>query len=361
MEESPFVTHGPWPPATMQGRADLIADLVERVSRRRVTALVGPRRYGKTSVLQRVAADLTEVSSVYIDLWGVASSADVARAFDDALAKTSGRMRRRVDDTAISLGLNVGGVGLSIARPARDRPDYDGLIPSLLSVITGAAEQVPTLLIIDEFSAADRVPHALARLRTGLQHHYRNLGLLFAGSEPSTMQMLFADRAQPFYAQADLLAIGPLSLADATAIITDGFVSTGRGAGALPALAMDLTGGHPHRTMQLADAVWRATPTDTTVQPEHYRMGLDQVRREVIDGLQRFFISLPLGHQRVLRLVANGHPPHGAKGEVIDLTPGSATHARDALLANGDLINPDGRVALTDPLLADFLRTTLPF
>ena len=50
-----------------------------------------------------------------------------------------------------------------------------------------------------------------AMLRTQLQHHYRQLGIVFAGSQPSTMRMLFTDHAQPFFAQADLVEIGPLA------------------------------------------------------------------------------------------------------------------------------------------------------
>lgn len=69
---------------------------------------------------------------------------------------------------------------------------------------------------------------------------------------------------------------------------------------------------------------------------------------------------MPMGHQRVLRLIAHGHPPHGAQGSVIDLSKSAATHARDALLADGDLIDRHGRLALTDPLLEDWIRTRLP-
>ena len=66
-------------------------DLTERVTEWRVTGLLGQRRYGKTSVLRRVTADLSEVPPVWVDLHEVPSMADVAVRFDEALADTAGR------------------------------------------------------------------------------------------------------------------------------------------------------------------------------------------------------------------------------------------------------------------------------
>lgn len=360
MEISPFVTYGPLPPASLRGRDGLVATLVEAVTARRPTALVGPRRYGKTSVLRRVASDLTEVATVFVDLWGATSAADVARGFEEGIDAAAPPFRGPAAQSAVTFGIDLGAIRLSMARPARERPDYNGLLTSLLAVITGTAARVPTLLVIDEISAADRVEGTLAKLRTGLQQHYGTLGLLFAGSEPSTMETIFADRGQPFYNQADLVRIGPLSSAAALGIITDGFAETGRDAGGLHTLAMDLTGGHPHRLMQVADAVWHATPPGGTVGPAAFDEGLRALRGRLADGMERYFGSLPMGHQRVLRLVAHGLSPHGSKAPVVELTPGAASRSRDALLAGGDLIDTEDGLALTDPMLADWLRETLP-
>ena len=54
--ETPFPHYGPLRPEQVHGRDELVSDLVERVTMRRVTALLGPRRYGKTSVLGKVAS-----------------------------------------------------------------------------------------------------------------------------------------------------------------------------------------------------------------------------------------------------------------------------------------------------------------
>lgn len=315
MDPSPFETHGPLPPRMVHGRDDLIADLVRRITERRPTALLGPRRYGKTSVLRRVAADLAEVATIWVDLWGCTSVAEVAAEVERGITAAGMPFARQAQTVAASLQLELGIVRASLSRPASRRPDYQALLPSLLEVITTSAARTPTVLVLDEFSAIAPLTGVAAKLRTGLQHHYADLGLVFAGSAPSTMTMLFTDRAEPFHTQADLVRIGPLdrTAAAATAIIDDGFAATGRKAGLTASRAMLLTGGHPHRLMQVADAVWMMTPAGNEAHDQNWHDGLTMLRRNLEEGMQRIHDTFPLGHQRVLRLVAHGESPHGGK------------------------------------------------
>src|SRR3546814_12311700 len=81
----------------------------------------------------------------------------------------------------------------------------------LLQKLVEVAQHHDLILVFDEFSGVAQVPNAAGLLRTELQHHYRDIAIVFAGSEPSTMRTLFSDQAQPFFAQADLIEIGPLT------------------------------------------------------------------------------------------------------------------------------------------------------
>lgn len=360
MEVSPFETHGPLPPDQVQGREELIDELVRRVTAHRPTALIGPRRYGKTSVLGRVARDLTEVSTVWVDLWGCTAVAEVAAAFERGIADAGSAFVGEAQPIAASMNLELGIVRASLSRPAARRPDYDALLPSFIDIIATAASRTPALLILDEFSAIAPLGGVIAKLRTGLQHRYRQLGIVFAGSAPSTMSMLFTDRAEPFHAQADLLTIKPLDQSAAVTIVGEGFGATGRDPGLTASRAMTLTAGHPHRLMQVADAVWTATPVGGTADDRAWQNGLTALRRALDEGMRRLHETLPLGHQRVLRLVAHGASPHGGQAPVLDLSPSSATHAREVLLKAGDLVRHDGHLTLTDPMMADWIRRTFP-
>ncbi len=65
--------------------------------------------------------------------------------------------------------------------------------------------------------------------------------------------------SQPFYAHADIVEIEPSSIGELSDIIDGGFARTGREPGRLASLVHQLTGGHPYRAMQLADAAWQRT------------------------------------------------------------------------------------------------------
>jgi len=360
VEVSPFPYQGPLEPHQVQGRDELIADLTERISARRVTALLGPRRYGKTSVLRRVAAELTEVTTVWVDLYEVSSVADVAVRFDDALAVTTGRFAAAARALAASVSLNLGVIKVELTGPARNRPEPELAFRTLLDVLVGVAAEEPTLLVIDEFSSIGRVAAAAGALRTALQHHYSELGIVFAGSHPSMMRTLFSARAEPFYGQADLVEIAALPAVAIEEIVRAGFASTGRKAGHVAGLIGAFTAGHPQRTMQLADACWRHTPPGATADASTWSQALDEVRGATAEGIERLYSGFERGERGVLRAVARSGSIYGAEANLLDLATGTATHARRTLLDSGDLAEGDSGLVVVDPLFADWLRQRFP-
>jgi hypothetical protein len=362
MDVSPFPYYGPLEPNQVHGREELIADLTARVSGRRVTALLGPRRYGKTSVLRRVAADVDAagVGVVWVDFYEVASMADVAIRLDDALGGTRGSLRERLSRIAASLTLSLGVARVEFRAPAPQRPDPLMTVHALLDVLTRAALDSPTLVVFDEFSSIGHVEHAAGVLRTHLQHHFQTIGLVFAGSEPSTMRMLFSDRAQPFYSQADLVEIGPLSNAAVVGIVGDGFASTERRAGPVPERIANFASGHPQRTMQLADATWRRVDPGEEATLDTWADALDEVRQSTAAGLERLYSALREGEKAVLRVLAAGGSIFGAQAELLALAHGTAQHARRTLVDRGHLRTAENGYHLVDPLFADWIAHRFP-
>jgi hypothetical protein len=360
VEVSPFPYQGPLDPAQVQGRDDLVADLVERITARRVTALLGPRRFGKTSVLRRVSAELGEVTTVWVDLYEVTSIADVAVRFDEALGATTGGFARLARNLAAGVSLNLGLVRIDLSGPARNRPEPGLTFQSLLRVLVDTATRAPTLLVIDEFSSIARVDGAAGALRTALQHHYADLGIVVAGSHPSMMRTLFTDRAEPFYGQADLVEVGPLPAQAVEEIVAAGFAATGRDAGPVAGSIVAFAQGHPQRTMQLADACWRRTPPGATADAATWADGLADVRRATAEGMERLYSGFGGGERSVLRAVARSGSIYGTEAALLDLSTGTATHARRTLLDRGDLADPGSGLVVVDPVLADWIRDRFP-
>ncbi len=361
-DRSPFPYQGPLDPGQVAGRDLLVRELSERLANHRVTVLLGPRRYGKTSLLRRVLHDLEQVGStpVWIDLYALTSLADLAARLDDGLDAVRGPLRKAMTRMAAASSLTIGGVKVEMRGAARDRSDPALTVQALLEVLVRAAAKTPTVVAFDEFAGISGVAGAAGILRTGLQHSYQQIGLVFAGSEPSMMRTLFTAQAEPFYGQADLLEIGPLDPIAVVEIVSDGFAATGRDAGPVPERIADFAGGHPQRSMQLADAAWRATTLGGGAGTETWEVTLERVRRETSSGLERLHSALPSGQQKVLRALAQTGSIYGHAARTHDLAKGTATAARAALMAHGHVRESAGRTEIVDPLLADWLRYRFP-
>jgi uncharacterized protein len=358
---SPFPHHGPLEPATVTGRDDLIDDLIERVSNHRPTVLVAPRRFGKTSVVGCVEALLDDtVTVIRVDLYELRSWVDLAARLDDAMIAVPSARRRGLDRVAAGLEVSLGIVKASLTRPAR--PDPGVTVDRLLDVVVAHAASNPTVVVFDEFSSIARVDGAAGLMRTKFQHHYQRLGLLFAGSEPSTMRMLFTDTDQPFYAQADLVEVGPLTLPAFVDVVDRGF--DGAPPAGLAARIHTFTGGHPQRSMQLADAAWVACngagAGAGAVGVSAWAEALERCRWATADGHETRFSSLQSADQAVMRLASTDGVLFGRDAELLSLSRSSAQAARTRLVERGQIVLSDRGVDVVDPLYADWIRRRFP-
>lgn len=359
MELTPFPHHGPLDPSLLPANRDLVDDLVQRVTERRVTAVLGPRRFGKTTALRSVAQRLEDSAvPIWLDLYELTSWADFAIRLDRAISSVGGRASSMFGELAAGLQLQLGVLGVEFRKPAAQRPDAMLTVHAQFDLLVAASARQPVVLIVDEFSGIVGVDGAAALMRTALQHHFQKIGLLFAGSEPSTMQMLFTDRAEPFYAQADLVDAPPLSIEAVERILRDGFAGTGRDAGPIAAHIWSFTQGHPHRMMELADAVWRQVEPGGAASVDHVVRGVDAVLAAASAGMERLFSSMSTGEQLVLRSAAHGDSIFGPLAKSLGQSNGRAQHARSTLIDRGHLQRTGNTLTIIDPVLAEWVRRT---
>jgi hypothetical protein len=313
---------------------------------------VAPRRYGKTSVLGCVEDRLDDtVTTVRVDLYELRSWADLAVRLDSALSAVPAAHRRGLDRVAAGLEVNLGVVKASLTRP--HRPDADMTADRLLQVLVTHARSTPTVVVFDEFSSITRLVGAAGMLRTKLQHEYQRIGLLFAGSEPSTMKMLFTGSDQPFYAQADLVDVPPLDLAALIDVVDRGFDE--RPPAGLAGRIHAFTGGHPQRSMQLADAAWMAV-RDGVDEVSVWEAALTRCRTATADSHEMRFSGLSPSDQAVMRLAATDGVLFGRGAELLSLSRSSAQLARQHLVELGQIEIVAGRAVVVDPLYADWIR-----
>src|SRR5215203_2282260 len=262
---NPFRYTEPVPPAELIDRDDEAEVLLRTAVAGNNSRLIAPRRYGKTSLLQRVIDDARREgwAAVYVDFFGVLTLADVtarierayASQLEGGLASWFAGIRRRLRPT-----MRFGGepqvpaeVELSV-DPQAEPPLLDRLaLPRRILERTGQR----TLVVFDEFqdvlAAKDR---ADATIRSEIQHHGDAASYVFAGSQLGMMRRLFADKRRAFYGQAKPLDLPPLAPEDVADYLDGRFRETRRQVGDALGPLLDVARGHPQRTMQLAHALW---------------------------------------------------------------------------------------------------------
>jgi hypothetical protein len=374
MKEStnPFRYSEPVPPQELLDRDEEARALLETAIGGNNSRLAAPRRYGKTSLLARLAAEARGEgwAAVYVDFFGVLTLDDIAQRIERAYAaELQGRLatwfagvRRLLRPT-----LQVGGGPLPAGVEASVDPQAEPPLVERLALPARLHEKhgTRTLVIFDEFQdilAAKQ--RADAVIRSEIQHHGDAASYVFAGSHVGMMRELFADRRRAFYGQAGPVELPPLRPDDVAEHLSARFEATGRGMGAALEPLLDTAAGHPQRTMLLAHVLWGLTPEGEEATEETWLAAYDWVMREVRDELRAVWSALPTSQRRVLAAVAEGREGIYAAGRRHGGSRGgAAVNATEALVDRGEIAEDSSTATgmrVIDPLLAAWVNEGRP-
>src|SRR5215510_4499529 len=234
--------------------------------------LISPRRYGKSSLIHHaldslrrrggltVEVTVSSYSSYLAFLEGYARAiATVESKWErartwlmDAIASTRPEIRYEPKET----GLGRFSVAFPQVTTARDLNRLANEVFTLPGKL--ATERKRTVVIaLDEFQAIDSfnggsVEHAL---RAAAQHQ-RQVGYVFAGSEPSLMEKMIGPR-RPFYKAGPVMRLQKISPTVFGDFIERRFVKSGmRPESGLAEAIIDLAGNLPYDVQRLAHETW---------------------------------------------------------------------------------------------------------
>lgn len=364
---NPFNYQGPVPPARLINRRDEL-DVLQRAAADRVAIrLAAPRRFGKTSLIDAHVAAMRVVGhrAVRVDLSKVATVADVAARVAQAFDELPSDPRRAVRRWSARLGVTarLPGVQVSLSSPAA-RPPADearAALLELLDVPLGLyeADGGLTVVCLDEFQDLLVADDSLDGLfRSVIQHHGEAVAYVFAGSQPSLMRALFADRERPFYGQARPLDLPPLPLDEAARDIEELLRADGLSDERAVDEIVALTHGHPQRTVLLAHHLYNLLDSDD--QPDDpAAAALDLAVAETNDAHQAVWDGMGRVERVVLVALADGQAPTGSRvASEHRIARSTLQDALDRLGSDERHVARDGggRPHLLDPLLGEWLR-----
>lgn len=359
---SPFFYDNPLAAADMVDRGPALAELADRMVALRNSRVEGPRRFGKTSLVQAALARAENhgAVTVYVNFLGVLTVADVAERIDRAYGRQlHGPLKRWFDGVVRTwrpaLTVAPGGVGVA----ARATAEHGGLLDRLALPARLAERHARRCAIVfDEFQELVRIgAHVPGVFRSELEQHRDVAAYVFTGSHPGLMRDLFADRRHAFFAQAAPVPLGPLA-ADALAdFVTERFAAhAGRDPGEALGPLLDLARGHPQRAMLLAHHVFEGTAPHATAGVQTWQKACARAFAELTGEVTAAWSGLSDLERRVLAAIAdegvtlNGRDARERYGLAKST---SNTTAADRLWAAGHLVEAPTptRWQVTDPLL----------
>lgn len=359
---NPFQFTKPVAPGEIIDREKEVAALKAFAEEGNNARLVAPRRYGKTSVIGRVQADLGDEGwiPVYVDLLGILSVDELAARIELAYSRQlRGRLAqwftgiRRTFQPALTLG---GGpvpasASIRLSELSHSRLEERLALPRRIFEKTGNRVHV----VFDEFHEVLRIGHAAdAVIRSVIQHDGRAASYVFAGSEVGMMEELFAspDRNRAFYTQAAPVTLISLRADALASYVSARFEESGKelAAEALDALLV-LVDGHPQRAMLAAHELW--TVARSRADLGDWANAYDRIMALVHAELTQLWSSLGIGERNAVVAIASGVPPYSGRAG----TRGGAVRSALEQLRRGGIVSRQNSVwTIIDPLFRMWLQ-----
>lgn len=271
-EENPFVYGEVVPLDAFVDRTDEMSRLVRNLTSSQKIFLISPRRYGKSSLIRHVLAALAKQKVLTMELTVSSFSSYVAFLEGYARALVSletkaDRARTWLQEVFTSIRPEVryemkptGGAQVALSFPtARSNRDIARLAEEVFTLPAHIAERQKRRVVValDEFQAVTQfdggtVEHAL---RAAVQQQ-RQVGYIFAGSEPSLMEQMISPK-RPFFKAGPVMRLQKVPADVFSRFIETRFKRTGLKAEAGLGMAIvDLANNIPYDVQRLAHETW---------------------------------------------------------------------------------------------------------
>jgi hypothetical protein len=274
--DNPFVYGEVVPAIAFVDRVVELDRLVRDLAAAQKVFLISPRRYGKSSLIRHALAAMTRKGALTVEVTVASFSSYVAflEGYARAVAAAETRWdrarswlrdavrsaRAEVRYVPDATGRTPGSGALAVSFPGvTSERDVARLAQDVFALPARLAEtrKRKVVVALDEFQAirgfnGGSVEHAL---RAAVQHQ-RDVGYVFAGSEPSLMERMLGPK-RPFYKAGPVMRLEKIPADEFAAFIDARFKRTGLPPEpGLGAAIVELAGNLPYDVQRLAHETW---------------------------------------------------------------------------------------------------------
>jgi uncharacterized protein len=358
-------------------REDELAELRAGMHSGQDLLVYAPRRYGKSSLVLTTAQQVVAEGALagYCDLlrvttkerFAAALAKTIHRDIDSAAGQALERAAELFRNLRIRPTMEVDPEDASLSfgfRATRRQADLDETIEALLELLGRLAEERRrrVVMIFDEFQEIVELDPHFPRLLRAIFQTQPEVCHVYLGSKRHVLDRIFSDENEPFWRSAKKLELGRIAPAKFARFVRDRFDSTEKGIddGALNRL-LEITGGHPYATQELAYELWQAVPTGFSAHVADVEAALERVLRSEHNHLESLWKDTPTPQrQLVLALATEPTPsPYSASYRTAhDLAAPSTLQSAIRALERREIVGRDegGVLTIVEPFFADWIR-----
>ena len=355
-----------------------IAELLADARNGQDVVIVAPRRFGKTSLVDRVAQRLVgeRVLVGQINLMRTPTKERLAEKLAATVYEDiAGPLTRARDFAArIFRGLRITPTmtldpetgALTFGFGAGHLPeDVDATLERLFELVAqvAAERERAALLILDEFQEVIELDPQLPKLLRSVLQEQPEVGHFYLGSKRHMMERIFNDENEPFWRSAKQLELGPIPPGPFGDFIERRFADTGRRIDpTVVAQILTITGGHPYATQELCYFLWEETPPRRAATAERLDAALERALRSEHTHFSLLWDRASANQKLVLQALARepGHPFAEDYRRRHALRAVSSTQKAVEALARDELVGRDrGRAWIAEPFLAEWIRANV--
>ena len=338
------------------------------------TVLISPRRWGKTSLVQKVAAlaQSDDLRVVYLDIFSCRSDKDFYDAFASAvLRQTSSKWKEWVENAKSFLSrirpkISFGSDSVAEFSVSLEMDPQSDDVAEILQLPEKIAQEkgVKIVVCIDEFQQIAEFKDSKTfqkRLRTVWQLQ-KNVSYCLFGSKKHLMNELFEKKSLPFYKFGDAIYLQRIPATDWVDYICERFKATGKTISPeLAERACVAVECHSSYVQPLAGLIW--VNTDNIAPEKDFEEAYRDILAQNTPLFEKLTENLSSYQMNFLRAIIDGVRKEFSAQEVVQKYKlGSSANVAivKRALVKKELVEIEKReVIISDPLLKAWLKQEL--